>query len=205
MNNLRIIIIIAFTFFAITTSQAQSVNKALKEFQQTEFITQFQKMQYEAKKSIRKFKMRADQYEEQDVEMVKEAYNKTAKQYNMLLADIKADLLNKQKMKFIANMPNEYAKGLELDLRQLEDFYNTEYQQTLMDVTGEADGSNLFIMITQIFQFTKKLVSTIIEIKKAAKNFTAQMLDSRLVEPNRFLYWDEINVPNVTIIETTNE
>lgn len=200
MNNLKSILLITFTFFVIINGQAQGVNQALKEFQQTEFMLQFSEMQYEAQKSIRKFKRNEDLYDAEDVADVKAAYNKTALQYNKLLADIKEDFLDKKKMKFIANMPHEYSKGLELDLRKLEEFYNTHYQQALMDVTGEADGSNLIILLTQIFQFTEKLVANIIEIRQVAKHFTAEMLESRLVESTRFLYWDEIYVPTVEII-----
>ena len=109
-------------------------------------------------------------------------------------------------MKYIANMPQEYAKSLELDLRQLEDFYHTNYQQALMDVTGEADGNGLIVLLTQVFQFAEKMVAKIIEIRQAAKHFTAEMLESRLIEPARFQYWDEIHVPTVKVVDyTTNQ
>jgi len=203
MNNLKTTILIAFSFLAIFNVNAQGVNKALKEFQQTEFMVQFTKMQYEAKQSVRKFKTNRDLYDAADVAAVKEAYNKTAMQYNKLLAGIKVDFLNKKKMKYIANMPHEYSKSLELDLRRLEDFYNINYQQALMDVTGEADGNGLIILLTQVFQFAEKMVAKIIEIRQAAKHFTAEMLETRLVEPARFLYWDEIQVPTVQVVDYT--
>lgn len=200
MNNLKSILIIAFTFIAFINANAQGVNKALKEFQQTEFMVQFTKMQYESKKSVRKFKMNADSYNAEEVAKVKAAYDQTAMEYNNLLVGIKADFLDRKKMKYIANMPQAYSKGLELDLRRLEDFYNTHYQQTLMDVTGEPDGSNLIETLTLIFKFVEDVVQKIIEIKQVAKHFTAEMLESRIVEANSFLYWDEIQASTVEVV-----
>jgi len=192
MHNLKLIIFITFALFSTINVNAQSVNQVLNDFQQTEFMLSFTQIQYQAQRSVRTFKNNEQDYDEMDLQNLKKAYNETAKQYNQLLANIKIDFLKKQKMKSIASMPHEYAKSLELDLRQLNEVYHTNYQQTLMDITGELDGSSIDVLWKKVIKFPKKMIQKIVGLAKASKHFKAEILESRLVEANRFLYWDEI-------------
>jgi len=105
---------------------------------------------------------------------------------------IKDDFLDREKLKYITEYPDTYAKGLELEMYKLSDFYAENFQQTLADVTGnDVDGSALFLLLTEIFGLTKEIVDYVGAIKKAAKQFNEAYLQEKLIEPYRFPLWHE--------------
>lgn len=175
-------------------AQHHKSEEALDAFLDTEFIEEFQEMREKAEETVRDFKQKESKYE--DTYRVEEAYNATVIEFNKVLMSIKNDLLDRKKRKYIADFPDAYAKSLEADMYRLNDFYDANFRQVLLDVTdGDIDGSPLLLAQTLV-DITIGFVRLIGNWKRKGKKFTEQYLMDRLVAPNQFKTWSAISKGN---------
>ena len=104
-------------------------------------------------------------------------------------------------MKLISNNPEYYAKGLELEMYQLNDYYAQNFQQTLADVTGnQIDGNPIVLLLVQLVSGISGTVDHFAKIKKEARRYNEAYLTQHFVNPYRFRMWNEISggmLPNV--------
>ena len=121
-------------------------------------------------------------------------YDQTAARFNQVLTNIKADFLNPKKLKFISKFPDDYLKGLELELYQLSDFYAVNFQQPLADAQAvDVDGGAVFLLISELIGLSKGLFSYFGQIRQNAKQYNEAYLQQHLYRPYRMRQWDEIN------------
>ena len=88
----------------------------------------------EAENGVAAFKLELNNYKPEDIQRVRAGYEKTADRFNQELENMKNDFLNKKKLKYIVEFPKDYARSLELNFKDLSDFYAQNFQQVLQDV-----------------------------------------------------------------------
>lgn len=185
------------TCLVLNLQAQKKLDEALYQFQNTAFMQQFRSMKNKAAGEIVVFKQTQDKYSPRDVQKVKMVYDETARRFNKVLTDIKRDFLDKRKMKYIQQFPDSYSKGLELELYKLSDFYRTSFQQTVRDVTGEETfGNPLLALLPQLVMLSSDLIKQMQKVRRESAQFTESYLQEKLVQPNRFLYWQEVGQSN---------
>ncbi len=204
---MRAIILALFSFFLVATftpqithAQNKKVDQALNQLLDTKFMKKYIEMRNEAEKTVLDFKLVADQYDPADVKAVEQGYVTTQREFDRVLIDLKADLTDPKKRKFVQKFPEMYGNGMEGKLDDLSDVYAENLIQPIRDATGsEIDGSPLLLLITELIGATSELVSKYINLKIQAKQFSDGYLQENLVEPYEFKDWNEIGSdPNNT-------
>lgn len=176
----------------LTVFSQKRMDAALNGFLGTEFMTKFKEMKDRAENAATEFKMNQDNYPREDVVKVQQAYTRTSDKFNIVLENVKADFLDRKKLKFIAEYPDTYSKGLELEMYKLSDYYAQNFQQVLADVTGDQVDGSIILLIGEIITLTKDVVDYIAKMKRAAKQFTVGYLNEKLINPNAFKTWNDL-------------
>lgn len=189
-----------FSLFLVATitpntayAQKKKVDEALNQFLDTKFMKKYIEMRNEAERTVSDFKQKSSLYEPADVKSVEQGYAATQREFDKVLLDIKQDLTDRKKRKFIEEFPEMYANNMSSQLDDLNDFYAENFQQRLRDATGdEIDGSPLLLLITELIGATSELVGKYVALKIQSKKFTDGYLQENLVEPYEFKDWDDI-------------
>lgn len=197
---MRAIIFALFSLFLVAAitpnsayAQKKKVDEALNQFLDTDFMKKYIEMRNEAERTVLDFKQKADLYEPADVKTVEQGYNLTQREFDKVLYDIKKDLTDSKKRKFVQKFPEMYGNNMESKLDDLNDFYAENFQQPLRDVTGdEIDGSPLLLLITELIGATSELVSKYLSLKVQSKQFTDGYLQENFVDPYEFKDWNDI-------------
>ena len=196
MKNLLLLFVLSI-FLAPSLKAQQNTDKvsdALSEFNQTEFMRKFSDLRIKAETEISAFRANSTQYDPQAVARVQIAYDRTAQRFNGLLDKIKKDFLDSRKLKYITQYPETYSRGLELDIRELSDFYSQNLQQTLADVTNQQqDGSALLLLLIDLVKFSSSAIQHFNQIRQEARRYTDSYLIQNFVRPNRFKTWAELS------------
>lgn len=190
--------LVALPLLWVSSLSAQANNNeistALSEFMQTEFMRKFSDLRVQAETEIAAFRASSAQYDPQQVARVRTAYDQTAQRFNGLLNKIKMDFLDRQKLKYITEYPETYSRGLELDIRELSDYYSQNLQQTLADVTNnQQDGSALLILLIDLVKFSSSAIQHFKRIRHEARRYTDSYLNTHFVRPNHFKSWAEMS------------
>lgn len=188
-------LLLIFSLLAIGTGlQAQDAVIGLRQFLTTQFMTEFNDLRDASERTVLNFKRKQSRYSEEDVQKVIDAYNASAEYFNQTLYNIKADLLDKEKRKFIVLFPDDYSKQVECDLYRAKDYYTANFQKTLMEVTGEDGGTGSFLLLLPtLFQYGQTAFDIFKRIKEEIKKYNEAILDKHLIQPYRFRLWDEIS------------
>ena len=106
---------------------SRKVDAALDGFKNTPFMVQYLDLRTQMETTARSFRSKLNNGGEhpidpQEAQAVISGYEKSVARANAILRGIVTDFLDPKKMKFIGKLPDSYAKGLELDLRSLNDF-----------------------------------------------------------------------------------
>ncbi|MEK7254678.1 MAG: hypothetical protein AAB316_08040, partial [Bacteroidota bacterium] len=122
-------------------AQSGKVDEALEGFKKTSFMVQFLDLRTQMETTARGFRKMLEQdgegrFKPQDAQRVITGYEQSASRANAILQGVVSDFLQQKKMRFIARFPETYAKGLELDLRNLSDFSVQNFHQPLADLTA---------------------------------------------------------------------
>ncbi len=197
---MRAIIFALFSLFFVATltpntayAQNKKVDEALNQFLDTKFMKKYIEMRNEAEQTVLNFKQQASLYPPADVKTVEQGYARTQREFDKILLDIKQDLTDRKKRKFIEEFPEMYANNMSSQLDDLNDFYAENFQQPLRDVTGDQiDGSPLLLLITELIGATSELVGKYVALKIQSKKFTDGYLQENLVEPYEFKDWNDI-------------
>ncbi|MGB1242266.1 MAG: hypothetical protein ACPG49_07085 [Chitinophagales bacterium] len=197
---MRAVILAMFSLFLVATitpntayAQKKKVDEALNQFLDTKFMKKYIEMRNEAERTVADFKQKSSLYDLADVKSVEQGYAATQREFDKVLLDIKKDLTERKKRKFIEEFPEMYANNMSSQLDDLNDFYAENFQQRLRDATGdEVDGSPLLLLITELIGATSELVSKYVALKIQSKKFTDGYLQENLVEPYEFKDWDDI-------------
>ncbi|MBT1687583.1 hypothetical protein [Dawidia soli] len=191
---MKYLIITILLFVATLSTRAQSSTVvALKSLQNTPFFTEFRELQERSQSAVRNFKVIQDRYSKEEVENVVYAYNSSAEYFNAALRNIKADLLHKEKRKYLIRYPDAYSKQVEADLYRAKEYYANTFQKEVTTLTnGQITGNALIVMLPQILKYAKLAVEVIKQVDSEIKKMNDNILEQYLVTPYRFKNWDEI-------------
>ena len=198
MKNLSILIVLVIIFLNQTVAVAQtSTNKqldpALRKFVQSEIMIKFKDLKREAENSVSSFKSEMNNYKPDQIQKVKTGYDKTADRFNQELENMKMDFVNKKKLKYIIEFPKDYARSLELNFRELAQYYAENFQQPLQDVRqSKEDGGIVVALFLELFKLVPEVINHFNEMKEMATRYDDAYLDKWLVTPFKFLTWTEI-------------
>ena len=199
MNRLKYTTYVALAFISLisghTTAQSrEKMEAALRSFTQTAFMQKFKDLKLEAENTVLTFKEQAQQYSAADVNRVKAAYERTADKFNLQLIDLKADFMNTRKLQYIQDFPEDYTKGLAMDINGLTAFYQSNLQLTLQDVTNaDLDGNTLLLLVAELAKLVPDVVTNISQIRTSVKQFEDTFLEEQLIKPYKFKSWEEIS------------
>jgi hypothetical protein len=187
--------VFTFLLFAtISPINAQSVYAALNGFLSQDFFSEYDVLCERAEDAVRQFKFVQHKYSASEIADVKNAYNASANYFNAVVLNIKNDLLNKQKRKFMIQFPEDYAKQVEADLFRAREFYETNFQKEIVQVTnGEITGLAFLALLPELIGYAKTAFAAYKKIKAEMAKFNESLLQKQLVEPYTFRMWDEIN------------
>jgi hypothetical protein len=191
---MKYFIITIFLLIATLPTRAQSSTVvALKSLQNTPFFTEFAELQERSQSAVRNFKVIQDRYSKEEVENVIYAYNSSAEYFNAALRNIKADLMHKEKRKYLIRYPDAYSKQVEADLYRAKEYYSNTFQKEVTTLTnGQITGNALIMMLPQILKYAKLAVEVIKQVDSEIKKMNDAILEQYLVTPYRFKNWDEI-------------
>lgn len=176
------------------SAQSSKVDGALLSFLNSEFMVKMNDMKIEAEAAVRSFKQQSGSLKPDAVKKVRVGYDQTAARFNQVLTNIKADFLNPKKLKFISKFPDDYLKGLELELYQLSDFYAVNFQQPLADAQAvDVDGGAVFLIISELIGLTKGLFTYFGQIRQNSRQYNEAYLQQHFYKPYRMRLWDEVN------------
>lgn len=172
----------------------KKVSPALHKFLNTEFMLKFHDLRIEAESAVINVQT-AQQLQADERYRLRSAYDQTAQRANKIITTIKQDFMNRKKLKTISQFPEMYSDGLRYKLQELADFYATSFQQPLADATmaQQEDGAALFLLITELVGLTKGLVGYFGQMERESKLYTESYLNTHLVSPYRWRYWDELS------------
>ena len=185
-------LILVITCMAITwASYAQPL--ALKKFLQSDFIHELDSIRQRAEKSVVDFKAIGHLYSEEDVALVRDKYDAAAGLFNNVLLNVKRDLLDKGKRKFIRKYPADYSKIMVTDLSQAKTFYEEEYMYTITEITDDKINGFAWLMsILTIYQLAEEGWRILSVVKDKWKDFNEKTIDKYLIEKHRFRLWDDL-------------
>lgn len=191
MKNLLLSIITAL-MSASTFGQSGTV-AALKTLQETAFFNEFRELKSRSESAVKNFKTIQGRYSKEEVDNVISAYNSSADYFNAALLNIKADLMHKEKRRYLINYPDAYAKQVDADLYRAKEYYANTFQKEVIQLTnGQITGSALLALMPQILKYTQLAIEVIKKVDTEIKKMNEAILDQHLVEPYRFKHWDEI-------------
>jgi len=179
---------------ATTASFAQSgAVPALQTLQHTQFFNDFKELRDRSQTAVKNFKVIQGRYSKEQVDNVIYAYNSSADYFNAALQNIKADLMHKEKRKYLIAYPDSYSKQVESDLYRAKEYYANTFQKEITELTnGQITGTALLALLPQIIKYAQMAIEAIKRIDSEIKKMNEAILDQYLVEPYRFKHWDEI-------------
>lgn len=195
MKAIPSILVLLISLITCTLSaQPSKVDGALHSFLNSEFMVKMNDMKIEAEAAVRTFKQQSANLDPEAVKRVRVGYDQTAARFNQVLTNIKADFMNPKKLKFVSKYPDDYLKGLELELYQLSDFYAVNFQQPLQDAQPEnVDGGAVFLLVSELIGLTKGLFTYFGQIKQNSRQYNEAYLQQHFFKPYRMKLWDEVN------------
>lgn len=176
-----------------TAASNKQLDPALRKFVQSEIMIKFKDLKREAENSVSTFKSELNNYKPDQIQKVKTGYEKTADRFNQELENMKLDFVNKKKLKYILEFPKDYARSLELNFRELAQYYAENFQQPLQDVRqSKEDGGIVIALFMELFKLVPEVINHFNEMKEMAAKYDDAYLEKWLVTPFKFLTWTEI-------------
>jgi hypothetical protein len=191
MKNLLLFLVL---ILAVQSARSQSSSiLALKSLQGTAFFNEYRELQERSQTAVKNFKLIQDRYSKEEVDNVIYAYNSSADYFNAALENIKADLLNKEKRRYLITYPESYSKQVEADLYRAKEYYANTFQKEVTALTnGQITGAALVALLPQVIKYAKLAIELIRTVDSQIKKMNETILDQYLIQPYRFMSWDEI-------------
>ena len=184
---------LSFTIAQGTASSNKQLDPALRKFVQSEIMIKFKDLKREAENSVSSFKSEMNNYKPDQIQKVKTGYDKTADRFNQELENMKMDFVNKKKLKYILEFPKDYSRSLELNFRELAQYYAENFQQPLQDVRqSKEDGGIVIALFVELFKLVPEVINHFNEMKEMAARYDDAYLEKWLITPFKFLTWTEI-------------
>jgi hypothetical protein len=192
--NMKTLLLSFMAIIVASSSFAQSgAVPALQTLQQTPFFNDFKELRDRSQTAVKNFKAIQGRYSKEQVDNVVYAYNSSADYFNAALQNIKADLMQKEKRKYLIAYPDSYSKQVEADLYRAKEYYANTFQKEITELTnGQITGTALLVLLPQIIKYAQMAIEVVKRIDSEIKKMNEAILDQYLVEPYRFKHWDEI-------------
>lgn len=191
--NILILLFLQNINIVAQNSTNKQLDPALRKFVQSEIMVKFKDLKREAENSVSSFKSEMNNFKPDQIQKVKSGYDKTADRFNQELENMKMDFLNKKKLKYIIEFPKDYTRSLELNFRELAQYYAENFQQPLQDVRqSKEDGGIVIALFLELFKLVPEVINHFNEMKEMAARYDEAYLDKWLVTPFKFLTWAEI-------------
>lgn len=169
------------------------IDEALQAFLDTDFMKKYKEIRLESESLVSTFKAHTAEFSPEDIAEVKKAYIRTADQFNALMLEIKKDLLDKQKIKYIKKYPDLYSASMELRLRDLQDEYTQTFERSVAEVTGSDAYSAIPIAaIISLVKLGIDLTNYLVRSGFESKKIKEEHLNIFLIEPYKFKDWESI-------------
>ena len=189
--------IFSFSLLMILLSETvytQTTLNGLQQFLSTDFMRKFNEARRKSEESVQNFKQIQQDYSEENIQRVMDAYNASADKYNNILIKIKADLLNKQKRKLLISAPDDYARSMEVELNEATDFYANNYVKVVTEVTERRiTGTPFLALLNEMIKYSKLAWELFKGFKAELRLYNDTILEERLVRQNSFSSWNGIN------------
>lgn len=185
--------LLCLLFATSATAQMRNMDKQMRDFLNTPFMIEYQKLQLEMRTMVKDFVADKDQYSTTDFRKVRDAYNLTSRSFNDVLYTIEADMLNKHTRRTMQRSPDLYYSKLQLQMGQLKDIYAREFLQTLADVRSEpVSGGLTLAAVTTLTQLTASIVDFFLKARMQSAQFNQAFVRDRLIQPYSFPNWDQL-------------
>lgn len=190
---MKTIICILFCIIHLSVfSQSNSVYNGLNTFLGSDFFATLEEVRDNVEDKVVQIKLKEHQYDDEDMEILMDSYNASAKYYNRILLGLKHDLLNKKKRREMIKFPNGYIADLQNKLERANEYYANTFEEEYFNITGNT-GAIPVQLITDIIKYAKISIELIKAVKAEVKKFNEDMMAKHLIEPYSFKPWDEIN------------
>lgn len=179
-------------FAQAARSQSGSI-VALKTLQSTAFFNEYKELRERSHAAVRNFKLIQDRFSKEEVENVIYAYNSSADYFNAALENIKTDLMDKGKRRYLITYPDAYSKQVEADLYRAKEYYANTFQKEVTQLTnGQITGAALIALLPEVIKYAKLAIELIKQVDSQIKKMNEAILDQYLIDPYRFMSWEEI-------------
>lgn len=192
---ITLIVIIGVSGTTTAQCPGNSPYWGLNCFLNSDFILKFEEARSRAEQSVHDFKAMSaqEEFSEEDVQRVMDAYNASANRFNDVLYKIKDDLLDKRKRKYLVRYPDDYALQIEAELNKASNFYDENYARTVTEVTGGRVQTVAFLtLLPEIIKYFKVGIALFKKVKKEIRKYNEELMDLHLIQAYRFHSWDEI-------------
>ncbi len=194
MKNLLLTFIIGCTSYSVLAQDANIPN-SLQKLLDTDFFTQYDEIRQRAHTSVKAFKKLSaeENYSEEDLEIVKDAYMASAEKFNAILVGVKNDLLNKRSRKMLIRFPDAYSSKLEKELDYANEYYEQTFRKEIARVTnGEILGLSFMELLPVVIKGVKIAIQVINKFKAEVRKYNDAMLQQHLVEKYKFQEWEKL-------------
>lgn len=172
-----------------------SMPNSLAEILNTDFFKEYEEVRNRAHTSVKAFKaMAADEnFSQEDIEAVKDAYETSADRFNAILINLKNDLLSKKNRKSLIRFPDAYSNNLEKELEYANEYYEQTFRKEIARVTnGEILGMAFLEMVPVIVKGMQVAIGVIKKFQAEIRDYNDAMLQQHLVEKYKFEDWDDL-------------
>ncbi len=163
---------------------------ALNKILATEFWTQCNQMREAATKEVKQFKNEdVSRLKPEEVRRVKESYETFVLAYNKMLLNVKSDLLDKKKRKWMMEFPDDYARAWKGEYDAVEQLYRNGFRRTINEVTHN---ESMIIWLPVAIEVIREGIKLIIEIRNELKAIDEQAIELKLYQAFKLPEWDKI-------------
>lgn len=166
---------------------------AIDKLTTTEFILQFDSLSKVMENAARTAKMRSVRLKPEEAQKISSAYNTSVQKFNNILLDMKADLLNPQKVKAMQLDPQVYSESYKRKFDIALDYYQNTFLKTQSTVEGiEIMIPAVIPAIIAIIQGGYELFKMIQSIRSEIRQFNEQFLLEYFINPHKIKTWEEL-------------
>ncbi|MDX1938931.1 MAG: hypothetical protein SFU99_00175 [Saprospiraceae bacterium] len=171
----------------------KKVDKALKGFLETEFMTKYKDLKLEAESLVGAFKVHSRDLHPSDVLRVQKAYARIADKFNMFLVELKDEFMDKKTLKYIQEQPEMYSNAKLYKLNELKDEYSQDFQLVVAEVTGsELYSAVPVVVIIELIRLAVDLSNYIVKLNFESRRVKEEELREFFLIPYSFRNWDDI-------------
>jgi len=185
-------------YFSLHIAEAQSKKTmaALQQLTTSEFMVTFDSLGNVVEGTGRMAKNNSDVYDPEVLNELQAAYNTSVQRFNNVLLNMKADLLDPNKVKAMTIDPQVYSDSYKYRLNEASSNYEKTFLTLLQTANAEEgqdiDGVFTLATVMAIIEGTYQLFKLIRQIRNEIKQFNDEQITQHFVVPHQILTWEEL-------------